>query len=138
MMQLLESKRIQSHFSTLEKRQIGAVDSMINSIIMIARTVIAESGLGGQFLFKAACAGKDARKVTNKERIRMTLYQAMHGEKRDVSDFRAFCCIAWVFLDKQRRVKGKHTPRAKEAINVGFAENTSVWAFGFRRIEKLR
>ena len=86
--------------------------------MLIARTVTAESGLGGSFWFKAAAAGKAARNVTFKERIGMSPYQAMygHGEKRDVSDFRAFGCRAWVYLDKQRLEKGKHTPRAKEAI----------------------
>jgi hypothetical protein len=43
----------------------------------------------------------------------MTLHQAMYGVKRDVPDFRAFGCRAWVYLDNQRREKGKHTPRAK-------------------------
>jgi hypothetical protein len=52
----------------------------------------------------------------------------MYGEKRDVSDFRAYGCRAWVYLDKQRGEKGKHTPRAKEAMYVGFVNNMSAWA----------
>ena len=83
----------------------------INSIMMSAWTVMAESGLGGRFWFKAATAGKDARNVTYKERIVMSPYQAMYGEKKDVSDFRAFGCRAWVHLDKLRREKRKHTKR---------------------------
>ncbi len=71
----------------------------------------------------------DARHVTFKECIGMPPYQAMYGEKRDDSDFRAFGCRAWVYLDKQRQEKGKHMPRAKEAVYVGFADNISVWAF---------
>jgi hypothetical protein len=59
----------------------------------------------------------------------MTPYQAMYGEKKDVSNFRAFGCRAWVYLDKQRREKGKHTPRAKEAVYVGFVPNMRAWAF---------
>ena len=134
MMQFLESKGIRSHFSTPQEQwQNGAVESTINSIMISARTVMAESGLGGRFWFKAANAGKDARNVTFKERIGMSRYQAMYGEKKDVSDFRAFGCSAWVYLDWQRREKGKHTPRAKEAIYVGFTDNTmgspTTWAF---------
>ena len=53
----------------------------------------------------------------------------MYGEKKDVSRFRAFGCRAWAYLDKQRREKGKHTPRAKEAIYVGVNDNMSAWAF---------
>ena len=97
MMSFLESKGIRSHFSTpkdSEQWQNGAAESTINSIMMIARTVMAESGLGGRFWFKAAAAEKDARNVIFKERIGKSLYQAMYGEKNDVSDFRAFCCRA--------------------------------------------
>ena len=59
----------------------------------------------------------------------MTPYQAMYGEKKDVSDFRAFCCLAWVYPDKQRREKEKHTvtPSAKEADYIGFTDNMSAW-----------
>ncbi len=69
--------------------------------MMIARTVMIESGLGGRFQFKAASADKDARNVTFKDRVRMTQHQAVHGEKQDVSDFRAFSCMAWAYLDMQ-------------------------------------
>jgi hypothetical protein len=104
---------------------------------MIARTVMAESGLAERFWFKAASAGKDARNVTFKEHIGMALHQAMHGEKRDVSDFRAFGCRARVYLDTQCREKGKHTPRAKEAIYLGFANNMSAWAFWIPEEKKI-
>ncbi len=63
--------------------------TLSESIMMIGRTVMAESCLGGRFWFKAAFAGKDARNVTFKERIGMNPHQAMHGENREVSDFRA-------------------------------------------------
>ena len=75
MMQFLETNGIQSHFGTPnEQWQNGAAESTINSIMMIARTVMAESGLGGRFWFKAASAGKDTRNITFKERIWMTPY----------------------------------------------------------------
>ncbi len=67
----------------------------------------------------------------------MTQHQAMHGEKCDVSDFRTFGCRSWVYLDKQRREKGKHTPRAKDAIYVGFANNMSAWAFWIPEDKKI-
>ena len=79
--------------------------------------------------FKAAAAEKNARNVTFKERIGMTLYQAMYGEKKVVSDFRAPCGRACAYLDRQCREKGEHTPRAKEAVHVGLADNLSAWAF---------
>ena len=88
--------------------------------MLVAITVMVESGLRGRFWFRAAIAGKDARNVTFKERIGMTPHQAMHGEKKHVSDYRVFGCRAYVYEEKQRRANGKHTPRAKEAIYVGF------------------
>ena len=102
----MDSKGIRSHFSTpKEEWQNGATESTINSIMLVARTVMVDSSLGGRFWFKAATAGKDASNVTFKERIGMTPHQAMYGEKKDVSDFRAFGCRAWVYLDKQSREK---------------------------------
>ena len=84
MMQFLESKGIHSHFSTpKEQSQNGAAESTINSIMMSARTIMAESGLGGRSWFIAANAGKDTRNVTFKERIGMSPYQAMT------------CCHVW-------------------------------------------
>ena len=83
MVQFLESRGIRSHFSTpKEQWQNGAAESIINSIKLVSRTVMAGSGQGGRFWFKAAAAGKDARNVTFKERIGMAPYQAMYGGKR--------------------------------------------------------
>ena len=68
----------------------------------------------------------------------MTPHQAMYGEKKDVSDYRAFGCRAYVYEDKQRRANGKHKPKAKEAIYVGFVPNMSVWAFWIPEDKKIR
>ena len=63
MMQFLESKGIHSHFSIPKKLwHNGAAESTIHSIMMIARTMMAESGLGGRFWFKAAAA-QDSEKM---------------------------------------------------------------------------
>ena len=96
-----------------------------------------ESGLGGRFWFRSALAGRDARNATYKERIGTTPWRRMHGEMRDVSKFRAFGCRAWVYLDKERRENGKHTPRAVKAINLGFKTNTSTYCFFILETNKL-
>jgi hypothetical protein len=59
--------------------------------------------------------------------------------KKDVSKFRPFGCKAYVHLNKERRDKGKHTPFAVEAINLGFASdcNMSVYKFIFPRLENV-
>ncbi len=74
-----------------------------------------ESGLGGRFWFKSAVTGCEARNVTYKAQIGTTPWKLMHGEKKDVSRFRAFGCRAWVHINSERREKGKYTPRAMEA-----------------------
>ena len=62
----------------------------------------------------------------------------MYSEKKDVSDYRAFGCRAYVYEDKQRTADGKHTPRAKEAVYVGFMPNMSAWAFWIQEDKKIR
>ena len=53
-----ESVGAKKYFSTgYEQWQNGLPESAINSIMLIARTVMVESGLGGRFWFKAALAG---------------------------------------------------------------------------------
>jgi hypothetical protein len=76
---------------------LAAAES-INSIILIARTVMAGSGLRERFWFKAATAGVDADNVTFKESVGTTPHHLMYGEKRDVFDLHAFGCRAWVYL----------------------------------------
>ncbi len=64
-MELFYSVGVRNHFSTsYEQWQNGIAVAAINSVMRLACTVMAESGLGGEFWFKAACAGKDARNVT--------------------------------------------------------------------------
>ena len=58
---------VKNYFSTPHHdgqwQKNGPAESTINAIILIAPTVMVESGLGGLFWFKAATAGKDARNV---------------------------------------------------------------------------
>jgi hypothetical protein len=51
--------------------------------------------------------------------------------KKDVSKCRPFGCKAYVHLNKERREKGKHTPRAVEAIHIGFASDCNMSAYKF-------
>ena len=125
-----ESMGIKNYYRTVhEQWQNGLPKSAINSIMMISRTIMVESGLGGRFWFKSAMTGCEARNVTHKERIGTTPWRLMHGGKKDVSRFRAFGGRAWINLNTERRENGKHTPRAVEAIHLGFEPNTSAYSF---------
>ena len=58
-MQFLDSKGIRSHFihqKNNNEQQNGPEESTINSIMLVARTVMVESGLGDRFWFRAATA----------------------------------------------------------------------------------
>ncbi len=98
---------------------------------MIARTVIVESRLGGQFWFKAAEAGKDACNAVYKTRTKTSPHQAVYGEPF-VSWFSSCWCKAYV-LNRDSKEMGKHTARAIKAINLGFASNTSHTFSTFRK-----
>ena len=70
---LIESVAVKNYFSTAHGQwQNGLAESAINSIMMAARTIMTESGLGGRFWFRAALAARDARNATYKERIGTT------------------------------------------------------------------
>ena len=57
-----ESVGVKNYFSTAhEQWQNGLAEAAINSIMMAARAIMAESGLGGRFWFRAALAARDAR-----------------------------------------------------------------------------
>ncbi len=49
------------------------------------------------------------------------------GEIKDVSRFCTFGCKAWVHLNSERREKGKHTPRALEAMYLGFEHTEKLF-----------
>ena len=96
-----ESVGVRNHFSSAhEQWQNGPAEASINSIMRQARTVMAESGLGGRFWVRAAVAGKDARNAIFIERIKTFPHNAMYGEPKNVSQFGAFCCKAFVYLSK--------------------------------------
>jgi hypothetical protein len=99
-----ESMGVKNYYSTShEQWQNGLPGSAINSVMMLSRTIMVESGLDGRFWFKSACVGCQARNVTYKARIGTTPWKAMHGGKKDVSQFSAFGCRAWVHLNSERR-----------------------------------
>jgi hypothetical protein len=70
---------------------------------------MAESGLGGRFLFKVAAPGTDARNARFKARIKMSPHQALFRAPKDVSRFRVFGRKAVVYLNKERQENGKYT-----------------------------
>jgi hypothetical protein len=63
------------------------------------------------------------------ERITNSPWALLYGEKRDVLKFRPFGCRAWMFLNKDRREKGKTAPRAVEVVNLGFASDLNTSAY---------
>jgi len=62
------SKGVANRYSTAyEQHQDGLAESGIKSVLLLARSGMAESGLAGKYWFCAATCGKDCRNVTYKE-----------------------------------------------------------------------
>ena len=60
-----ESMRVKNYYSTShEQWQNGLPEAAINSVMILSRTIMVESELGGRFWFKSAVAGCEARNVT--------------------------------------------------------------------------
>jgi hypothetical protein len=125
-------KGVKNYFSTPhEQWQDGLSEASIRSVLLLTKTEMAESGLAGRFWFSAATHAKNCRNVTFKQRLGTSPHAKMYGEKADVSKFRPFGCRAYVHLNKERRLPGKHTPRAVEAIHLGFASDCNMSAYKF-------
>jgi hypothetical protein len=65
------------------------------------------------------------RNVIFKQSIGTTPFKKMYGMEKDVSKFRPFGCRAYMHLNKDRE-KGRHAPKAVEAVNLGFATNCNT------------
>ncbi len=48
---------------------------------------------------------------------------------KDVSKFRSFGCLAYVYPNDDRRGKGKHIALAVEAVNLGFTTDLNTSAY---------
>ena len=117
------SMEVANQYSTAyEQHQDCLSESGVKSIFLLARLAMTESGLAGKYWFCAATCGKDCRNATYMKRIKNTPWELLFGERRDVSKFRPFGCRAWMFLNKDRREKGKTAPGAVEVINLGLAQ----------------
>ncbi len=105
-------KGVKSYFSTsYEPWQDGLGEAGIESVLLLARTEMAESGLAGRYWFSAVNHGKNCLNVTFKYRLCTTPYARLYGMKKGVSKFRPFGCKAYVHLTNEGREKGKHTSR---------------------------
>ena len=126
------SKDVKNHFSTqYEQWQDGLSEASIKSVLLLTKAEMAESGMAGRFWFSVSIHGNNCKNVTFKQRLGTTPHAKMYGEKADISIFRPFGCRADVHLNKDLREPGKHTPRAIEAIHLGFASDCNMSAYKF-------
>ncbi len=65
------------HSASHEQWQNGLPEAAINSVMMLSRTIMVESGLCGRFWFKSAVTGCEALNVTYKARICTTPWKLM-------------------------------------------------------------
>ena len=52
-------------------------------------------------------------------------YYFIQGEPKNLSQFRAFGCRAYPYLDGDHHARGKHIPRAVEGVNLEFSQEGS-------------
>ena len=115
-MEFIQSTGARNHFSSsYEQWQNGLAEAAINSIMRLARTVMAESGLGGRFWFKAALAGKDARNVTYKQRLGQTPHSCIYGELKDAS---AHSVAGHGFTSMRKGGKRVSTPQERKKQSI--------------------
>jgi hypothetical protein len=113
-----QSTGARNHFSSsYEQWQNGLAEAAINSIMRLARTVMAESGLGGRFWFKAALAGKDTRNVTYKQRLGQTPHSCIYCELK-VFHASALSDAGYGFISMRKggRRVSTHQERKKQSI----------------------
>jgi hypothetical protein len=115
----------------VEQWQYALSEASTKSVLLLTKAEMSESGLAGKFWFSASTRAKNCRNVTFKHRLGTTPNTKMYGKKSDVSKFRPFECRAYVHLIKERRAPDKHTPRAVEAIYLGFASDCNMSAYTF-------
>jgi hypothetical protein len=104
--EFFESKGIRNHFSTArEQWQNGPAESTINSIMLIARTVMVESGLGGRFWFKAATAKKPEKPARSPSRVTAVTVVVHLGNMRTTKPTSMPAGPSWA-ADRQPRFHG--------------------------------
>ena len=86
----IESIGAEDYFSVAyEQWQIVLAESSIGSLMLLTRSQMAESGMGGRFWFRAMVSGKDARNEYH-ERIGTTRHHFVLENPKNVFMFRAF------------------------------------------------
>ncbi len=80
-------KGIKSYFSTpYEPWQDGLGEAGIKSVLLLARTEMAESVLAGRYWFSAVNHGTNCRNVTFEYRLGTTSYARLYGMKKMVQN----------------------------------------------------
>ena len=87
---------------------------------------MAESGLGGPLWFSAVTDRVNCRNATFKKRIGTTPRKNIFGVKKDVSKSRLFGCRAYMHMNKDRREKSWHAPKAIEVIHLGLTTDCNI------------
>ena len=89
---------IKNCFSTPYDQWLNSLaEASVNSVTMLERTVMAESGLSGQFWFSATMHGVNCRNATYKERLGTTPHEKLYGKKKYLSRFRPYECRGYMY-----------------------------------------
>jgi hypothetical protein len=87
----LESLGFKNYYSAAyEQWQNGLAESSINSLNLLVRQQVVESGMTGMFWFRAFITAKDAKNATYHECIKTTQHMLVYCQPKNLSKFLAF------------------------------------------------
>ena len=100
-------KRSQELFQHIIWAMAKRIGRFSNQFGKYAWHFLAESGMGGQFWFRATMNGVNCRNETFKKRLGTNPHasEKVYGSKKDVSKFRPLGCRVYMHLNKERYKK---------------------------------
>ncbi len=86
-----------------EQWQDGQPETAIRTLTRLVRSIKTESGVNVRFWFHMMVTAANASNVTWKKRLGTTPHRAAFGERKDLSELRAFGCRAVMYIEDVRR-----------------------------------
>jgi hypothetical protein len=110
-----------------EPWQNGRVESHINHLSNIARTVMNSSGLKGSFWARAYSYANDVSNVQPRASMNTTPYEVIYGRKPNLTHFQPFGIECWVYVRTDQRKDRTLDPRGEPAIYLGRGIIDKMW-----------
>ena len=109
----------------------GLVERCNRSIVNVAKTIMMQSNLPVEFWAHAVCTAAYTINRLSHKRLPdgITPYEAMHGERPNISNMRVFGCHAEVLIEKRYRRKDITDENSVSAIFIGYCRQSAGYIF---------